>query len=142
MLSKRLETATKFVDHYATHDNEVLNTLLADDLVYEFAPSRSLDHMKPTDKAGYIELKQGMKLAMTGYPLDVKKYIEGESANSKYFDLSLTATGDKQTPRSYADKIQRWLSGARVAHSGERNSKTMRCSLRSSGLMWESLSSC
>ena len=89
MLSKRLETATKFVDHYATHDNEVLNTLLADDLVYEFAPSRSLDHMKPTDKAGYIELKQGMKLAMTGYPLDVKKYIEGESANSKDFDLYL-----------------------------------------------------
>lgn len=89
MLSKRLETATKFVDHYATHDNEVLNTLLADDLIYEFAPSRSLDHMKPTDKAGYIELKQAMKLAMTGYPLDVKKYIEGEIANSKSFDLAL-----------------------------------------------------
>lgn len=83
MLSKRLETATKFVDHYATHDNDVLYTLLADDLVYEFAPSRSLENLKTMDKTGYLELKMGMKLAMTGYPLNVNKYIEGESANSK-----------------------------------------------------------
>lgn len=88
MLSTRLETATKFVDHYATHDNELLNTLLSDDLVMEFSPSRSLDHAKTLDKAGYLEFKRGMKLAQTGYPLDVKKYIEGESANSESFDFS------------------------------------------------------
>lgn len=84
MSSKRLQTATKFVDHYATHDNEVLHILLTDDLTYEFAPSRSLDNLKALDKAGYLEFKEGMKLAMTGYPLDVNKYIEGESANSKF----------------------------------------------------------
>lgn len=89
MLSRRLETAAKFVDHYATHDNEVLNTLLSDDLLLEFSPSRSLDHAKTLDKAGYLEFKRGMKLTQTGYPLDVKKYIEGESANSESFEISL-----------------------------------------------------
>ncbi|KAK2595856.1 hypothetical protein N8I77_013648 [Diaporthe amygdali] len=92
MSSKRLQTATKFVDHYATHDNEVLHTLLTDDLSYEFAPSRSLDNLKALDKAGYLEFKDGMKLAMTGYPLDVNKYIEGESANM----VVVWATGGPQ----------------------------------------------
>lgn len=104
MLSKRMETATKFVDHYATHDNEVLHTLLTDDLTYEFAPSRSLDNLKSLDKKGYIEFKGGMKLAMTGYPLDVNKYVEGESANSKSLDNQLPAvsTGRRiSTPATY-----------------------------------------
>lgn len=89
MSSKRLDTATKFVDHYATHDNEVLDDLLADDLTFEFSPIRSLDTAKTLDKAGYIDFKRGMKLAQSGYPLDVKKYIEGERSNSESLDLDL-----------------------------------------------------
>lgn len=101
MSSKRLQTATKFVEHYATHDNEVLDTLLADELTFDFSPSRSLDNAKSLDKAGYIEFKRGMKMAQTGYPLEVKKYIEGESANSGFFDL---ARDPVPLPLSYASR--------------------------------------
>lgn len=83
MSSKRLEAATKFVDQYGTNNIEVLHTLLADDLTFDFSPARSLDNAKPLDKAGYIGFREAMKLAMTGYPLDVNKYIESESDNSK-----------------------------------------------------------
>lgn len=90
MSSKRLEAAIKFVDHYRVNNIEVLHTLLADDLTFDFSPSRSLDNAKSLDKAGYIEFRETMKLVMTGYPLDVKKYIESESDNSK---SSITLVG-------------------------------------------------
>lgn len=83
MASKRLETAKKFVDHYAENDNDVLQTLLADDLKYTFSPSRSLNDPKTYDKAGFIAFKESIKFAMTGYPLEVIQYIDSESSNSK-----------------------------------------------------------
>ena len=79
-----MQAAKKFVDHYAENDNEVLHSLLADGLVYTFSPSRSLNDPKTYDKAGYIAFKESIKLAMTGYPLDVIQYIESESSNSKH----------------------------------------------------------
>lgn len=88
MASKRLETAKKFVDHYAENDNDVLHSILADDLKYTFSPSRSLNDPKTYEKAGFIGFKEAMKAAMTGYPLDVIQYIDSESSNSKLLDTS------------------------------------------------------
>ncbi|PHH92156.1 hypothetical protein CDD83_8639 [Cordyceps sp. RAO-2017] len=81
MESKRIQTAKKFVDHYTEHDNQVLENLLSDDLSYHLRPSRSLSGDVNYDKAGYVGLKQIMSIAMTGYPLEVVKYIESESSN-------------------------------------------------------------
>ncbi|KAM4066424.1 hypothetical protein HRG_000527 [Hirsutella rhossiliensis] len=81
MDSKRMQSARKFVEHYATHDNEMLHSLLADSLVFEISPSRSIDKLQAFDKAGFIEFKENMKRVMTGYPLNVIKYIESESSN-------------------------------------------------------------
>lgn len=90
MESKRLQAAKKFVDHYAENDNQVLHSLLADDLVYTFSPSRSLNDPKTYDKTGFLAFKESMKLAMTGYPLDVIKYIDSESSNSKHLSQEQT----------------------------------------------------
>lgn len=83
MDSKRLQAAKEFVGHYAENANEVLDYLLADNLVYTFLPSRSLNNLKTYDKAGFIALKESLKIVLTGYPLDVIQYIESESSNSK-----------------------------------------------------------
>lgn len=84
MPSKRMGTARAFVDHYATNQIEILQSLLAGGLAYTFSPSRSLDNAENLDKAGYIGFRQVMAAATTGYPLQVIKYIESESSNSKH----------------------------------------------------------
>lgn len=96
MESKHLQTAKKFVDHYVENDNNVLHSLLADDLVYTFSPSRSLNDPNTYDKPGFIALKESVKLAMTGYPLDVIQYIDSETSNSKQTSLTHTQLNTKR----------------------------------------------
>lgn len=85
MKSKRMQSAEKFIQHFADNDNEVLHSLLADNLAYTFSPVRSVDNVRPFDKAGYLDFKELLKTVMTGYPpMEVVQYIDSESSNSKY----------------------------------------------------------
>lgn len=45
--SNRIKVAKKFIQHFANNEHEVLPTLLADDLLYTFPPSRAMEYGRP-----------------------------------------------------------------------------------------------
>lgn len=89
--SNRIKVAKKFIQHFANNEHEVLSTLLADDLLYTFLPSRAMDGpMKESlDKSGFIGFREAMGSVMTGYPVKAIRFIESESSNSKCLYHSL-----------------------------------------------------
>lgn len=80
MESKRLATARKYIDHFATLDGDMLSSILADNYVHEFAPA-SLDPPGPFDRAGFLEYSGRMRDVMTGFPVVAREYVESESSN-------------------------------------------------------------
>lgn len=80
MASKRLETAKKFIGHFASFDRQTLNTILTDDYIHHFAPS-SLTPFGPYTKQAFLEHHGRMLVVMSGFPVTAKEYIESESSN-------------------------------------------------------------
>ena len=80
MVSKRLETATRYINHFATLDIEVLDSVLAEHYSHEFAPA-SLHPLGPFDKQGKLQHITRLRSIMTGFPVTAKEYIESESSN-------------------------------------------------------------
>lgn len=81
MESTRVQTAKKFIDHFATLDVKILETILSDDYYHEFAPS-SLNPPGPFSKQGFLDHHSGLDHVMTGFPVFAKEYIDSESSNS------------------------------------------------------------
>jgi len=80
MASNRLETAKKFIGHFASFDRQTLDTILAEDYIHHFAPS-SLTPFGPYTKQGFLEHHGRMLIVMSGFPVTAKGYIESESSN-------------------------------------------------------------
>ncbi|KAI9745722.1 MAG: hypothetical protein M1818_001258 [Claussenomyces sp. TS43310] len=80
MESRRLETAKKFIDHFATLDTQILDTILSESYVHQFAPA-SLKPPGPFSKQGFIEHHGHLCNLMTGFPVTAKEYIDSESSN-------------------------------------------------------------
>ncbi len=80
MASKRLETAKKFIGHFANFDRQTLDTILAEDYTHHFAPS-SLTPLGPYTKQALLEHHGRMLVIMSGFPVTAKEYIESESSN-------------------------------------------------------------
>jgi hypothetical protein len=80
MPSKRLETATKYINHFATLDSSLLETLLAENHIHEFAP-KSMNPPGPFDKPGFLAYSGSLHEIMTGFPVYAKEYIESENEN-------------------------------------------------------------
>lgn len=79
-----MQTAKKYMEQFSTMDTELLKSVLDDGLIHEFSPMRSLDNSQNLDKAGFVAFREMMALGMTGYPMQVQKYIESDSSNSKW----------------------------------------------------------
>jgi hypothetical protein len=80
MPSTRLETAKKYISHFATLDSKLLETLLTDDHIHEFSP-KSMNPPGPFTKAGFIAHSSTLREIMTGFPVIGKEYLECESRN-------------------------------------------------------------
>lgn len=80
MTSNRVATAKKFISHYATLDEGILEAILADNYTHEYAPS-SLPH-PPYDKKGLIDFLLSIKNMFKAYPMTIKEIIESESSNA------------------------------------------------------------
>jgi hypothetical protein len=80
MSSKRLETAKKYINHFATLDTKTLESLLAENHHHQFAPI-SMNPPGPFDKQGFLEHSRRLCNIMTGFPVAGKEYIESESGN-------------------------------------------------------------
>lgn len=80
MSSTRLETAKKYINHFATLDSVVLETLLAENHVHEFAP-KSMNPPPSLDKAGFLAHSSHLQEIMTGFPVHGNEYIESEGQN-------------------------------------------------------------
>ncbi|KAL2859872.1 uncharacterized protein BJX67DRAFT_386558 [Aspergillus lucknowensis] len=79
--SKRLQTAQKFISHFSTIDDNLLESLLAENYHHQFAPA-SLNPPGPFDKAGYLAHVRSLKYVLKGFPVTAKEYIESESSNT------------------------------------------------------------
>lgn len=80
MASKRLETAKKYIGHFATLDTQVLDSILAGNHTHQFAPA-SANPPGPFDKQGMLDHIGHLRNIMTGFPVTAKEYIESESGN-------------------------------------------------------------
>ncbi|TKA61380.1 hypothetical protein B0A49_11267 [Cryomyces minteri] len=80
MASKRLETAKKFIGHFATFDTQTLDTILSENYTHHFAPT-SLSPFGPYTKQGLLDHHNRMLTVMSGFPVMAKEYIESESGN-------------------------------------------------------------
>lgn len=80
MESKRLQTAKKYIGHFATFDAETLASILAEDHVHQFAPA-SLHPPGPFTKQEFIDYSGRLRRIMTGFPVYGNEYIESDVAN-------------------------------------------------------------
>ncbi|OJJ07228.1 hypothetical protein ASPVEDRAFT_46577 [Aspergillus versicolor CBS 583.65] len=80
MSSKRLLTVQKFISYFATLDQTILESILADNYYHQFAPA-SINPPGPFDRAGFLAHTSGLNRIMTGFPVFAKEYIESDSGN-------------------------------------------------------------
>jgi len=80
MSSKRLKTAKKYINHFATLDSQTLSSILAENHIHQFLPT-SMNPPGPFNKQGFLEHSTRLRSVMTGFPVTGKEYIESESAN-------------------------------------------------------------
>lgn len=80
MASKRLETAKKFIDQFATFDTQTLDIILSENYTHHFAPE-SLSSLGPYTKKEFIDHHGRMLTIMSGFPVTAKEYIESEDGN-------------------------------------------------------------
>lgn len=80
MVSKRLETAKKYIANFATLDTQAMASILAENYIHQFAPA-SINPPGPFDKQGLLEQHRGLAKVMTGFPMTAKEYYESESGN-------------------------------------------------------------
>ncbi len=80
MASKRLETAKKYIDHFATLDMQLLDSILAEDYLHHFAPA-SLNLPESYSRQDFMEHHAGLRDIMTGFPVTAKEYVESEGSN-------------------------------------------------------------
>ncbi|GAD99014.1 hypothetical protein SNOG_13971 [Paecilomyces variotii No. 5] len=78
--NKRRETAEKFISIFGTLDTQLLDSLLAEDFVHQFAPA-SLGLREPLGKQVFLEHIGGIREIMVGFPVTANEYIENESGN-------------------------------------------------------------
>ncbi len=80
MASKRLETAKKYLGLFATVDLQILESLLADNYVHQFAPA-SLNRPGGFDKPSILEYMSRRFGLLTSFTMTAKEYVESESGN-------------------------------------------------------------
>lgn len=80
MVSKRLETAKKYIGNFATLDTQAIDSILAENYIHQFVPA-SINPPGPFDKQGLLEHHRGLAKVMTGFPVTAKEYSESESSN-------------------------------------------------------------
>lgn len=80
MESKRLQTAKKYIGHFANLDIETLESVLAKDYVHQFAPA-SMSPPGPFDRQGKLDHINRLRNILAGFPVTAKEYIESESSN-------------------------------------------------------------
>jgi ketosteroid isomerase-like protein len=79
MTSKRLDTAKKYIDHFANLDTQTLEAILAENFVQQMAPA-SLNISQPYNKQSFIEHIGNLRHIMAGFPVTAKEYVDGENA--------------------------------------------------------------
>lgn len=77
MASKRLQTVEKFLSHFASMDENILESVLAEDYIHYYAP-QSLPH-EPFDKRALINFVTYIKRIIKEYPMTIKESIDSES---------------------------------------------------------------
>jgi hypothetical protein len=75
MASVRLQTAERFISHFATMDEGILETVLADDYTHQYAPG-SIPNQGPFDKNGLINFVNGFKRIIKTYPMTIMESID------------------------------------------------------------------
>ena len=111
MTSKRVETALAFIGHYATLDADILEKVLADNYIHDYAPS-SIPRPGPFDKQGMIDLTRHMRTLLSGYPMVVKEALESEKSNA----VTLWATATSAFHEEVKDD---GLTAEEWVHKGE-----------------------
>jgi hypothetical protein len=81
MSSKRLQTAKRWVDHYATLDPDILESILDENFTLEHAPALVKDPV-PLGKQVLKSFVADLSVILQGYPMTVKLTTESESSNS------------------------------------------------------------
>lgn len=81
MTSKRLLTAQKFIDHFATLDTASLESVLAENYYHQWAPASMPGLPGPFNKKGMLEHNGHLRMNLAGFPVTAKEYIESESGN-------------------------------------------------------------
>ncbi|KAH8676154.1 hypothetical protein BX600DRAFT_432685 [Xylariales sp. PMI_506] len=80
MASKRLETAKKYISHFATLDTQLLDSVLAEDHEHHFAPA-SLG-MKVMSRQEFLAHNQRLRAVLAGFPVEGREYLDSESSNA------------------------------------------------------------
>jgi hypothetical protein len=81
MSSKRLQVAQRWVDHYATLDPNILESILDETFTLEHAPALVRDPV-PLEKQVLKNYVADLAVILHGYPMTVKLTTESESSNS------------------------------------------------------------
>jgi len=80
MATTLLETAKKYIEHFAALDTQLLESVLAENHTHQFAPA-SLNLYGPFDKQGMLEHNEDLRSILTGFPVTAKEYIVSEGSN-------------------------------------------------------------
>jgi hypothetical protein len=83
MVSKRLETAKKFISFFEALDSKILEAILAPNYTHEFAPTSlcRAAGLGVRDRAGFINHTSHIGDIMTSFPVTAKEYIESDKGN-------------------------------------------------------------
>ena len=103
MSAQRLETAYKFVEHFAKLDSNILHSILADDYMHQYAPS-SLPQLQPFSKDGLIQFVDQLRLVANGYPMLVKQVLDSASSNA----VTVWTVGDIDFRDEVKDEKEEW----------------------------------
>ena len=111
MTSKRLDTALAYIGHFASIDASVLERILADNFVQNYAPA-SIPNPGPFDKPGLISLTRHMNTLLSGFPMLVKEVIESDKSNA----VTIWVTGEA----TFRDEVRDdGLTAEEWVHKGE-----------------------
>lgn len=82
MSSTRLQTATAFLNTFATLDIDTLSSLLAESYSHSFGPASIASLAGPYTKDSFVSHIASLRNVMQGFPVYVTEIIESESSNA------------------------------------------------------------
>jgi hypothetical protein len=104
MSSKRLETAKRYIAHFATLDTHLLEPLLAETYTHLYRPALFNPPSEPLTTQGILDHYARVRNVLSGFPMTAKEYFESEGSNA----VTVWATGVPEFREDVKDKDEDW----------------------------------